>query len=531
MIKRYLFAGICTCFPSHSPTTTPSSYTLLVYANNIEHIQDLLFPSLYQQSEPIDRIIFIDDGSSDQTYQVAQTASKILPMQIIRHKEKQGFLKSIYPVIHSCKDDEVIILLDNHSYFAHPNVIKEIKHQYESKDIWISYFQGKNSFCNHISAKTLFSSSMKKKKWSKTHLKTFYAALFKQLRLSDLFFRGQMIDTDSCYFFPMMEMAARHEYFHKKEGVISLDKPFTFFSKSHMHTQRYLARRPSYQPIPSLFASTPLKQADLLIFSFDRPLQLYALLESTMKYVKNLNKISVIYRTSNHRFAEAYEKVIRTFDQVHFHKQSEKPNMDFQPLVMKVIFYNDSDFIIFAVDDLVFKDEVDIQNCIDAMNATKAHSFSLRLGTHLRYCYMGDFSENTPNYVHINEHIIGWQINAAQGDWFYPNSVDLTMFRKNDIKSIFETIAFSNPNQLEISWNKQQTDVKKKTALSFIESKAVNIPLNIVNLAENNKNLNLYNSESLLNKFEQGLKMDISPLYKTKNISVHMEYNPSFINR
>ncbi len=542
MIKRYFFAGICFCLfaivywhthssNSNPPSIKPSSYTLLIYANNIENIKKPLFQSLYQQSEALDRIIFIDDGSNDRTYQAAQEACKILPMQIIRHEEKKGFLKSIYPIIHSCRDDEVVILLDNQSYFSHRNVFKEVKKQYESQDIWLSYFQNKNSYCKNISAKTLFSASMKKKKWKETHLKTFYASIFKQLRLNDLFFRGQMIDTDSCYFFPMMEMAAGHSYFHEKAGVISLDKPFAFFSKNYMHSQRYLARRPVYTPISSPLVSSSLKQTDLLIFSFDRPLQLYALLESTAQYVKNLNKISVIYRTSSHRFSKAYEKVIRTFDHVHFHKQSEKPSMDFQPLVMKAIFSNESAFIIFAVDDLVFKDDVDVQNCIDAMNATNAHSFSLRLGTHLHYCYMGDFSESTPNYVHINDRVIGWQINAAQGDWFYPNSVDLTMFKKEDIKPIFETIHFSNPNQLEISWNKKQIDLKKKTALSFIESKAVNIPLNIVNLAENNKNLNLYNPETLLNKFEQGLKMDISPLYKIKNISVHMEYDPVFITR
>jgi len=41
---------------------------------------------------------------------------------------------------------------------------------------------------------------------------------------------------------------------------------------------------------------------DLIVFSYDRPLQLYALLESLESYVTGLAQISVIYRVSRDAF-------------------------------------------------------------------------------------------------------------------------------------------------------------------------------------------------------------------------------------
>ena len=43
-------------------------------------------------------------------------------------------------------------------------------------------------------------------------------------------------------------------------------------------------------------------RADLIIFSFNRPMQLYALLESVEKYLTGIEETVIIYRAGNERF-------------------------------------------------------------------------------------------------------------------------------------------------------------------------------------------------------------------------------------
>jgi hypothetical protein len=58
----------------------------------------------------------------------------------------------------------------------------------------------------------------------------------------------------------------------------------------------------------------------------------------------------------------------------------------------------------------------------------------------------------------------------------------------------------------------------------------VNIPMNIVGRT-GNPHMNYLNAEELLLKFNQGLKIDIEPLYKVENHSPHIDYIPEFVLR
>lgn len=64
-----------------------------------------------------------------------------------------------------------------------------------------------------------------------------------------------------------------------------------------------------------------LLQADLIIFSYQRPLQLYALLESVEQRVRALKNIFVIYRADDAAFQAAYVEVKGTFSNVKFYRQ------------------------------------------------------------------------------------------------------------------------------------------------------------------------------------------------------------------
>ena len=69
-----------------------------------------------------------------------------------------------------------------------------------------------------------------------------------------------------------------------------------------------------------------------------------------------------------------------------------------------------------------------------------------------------------------------------------------------------------------------------RTGLCFVKSKAVNLPFNLVNISEN-RNMDLFSVETLLQKFNDEYLLDISSIDKIENRSVHMEIEPKFIKR
>lgn len=269
---------------------------------------------------------------------------------------------------------------------------------------------------------------------------------------------------------------------------------------------------------------------DIVIFSYDRALQLYALLESMEKYVRGLRNTMVIYRTSTPAHGNSYEVVKKRFASVTYWHQDMSGVNDFKPLVMRGVNYSNAPYITFAVDDDIIKEETDLGLCIGYLEQTGAHGFYLRMGLHITRCYSMQCSNKARSYRKVAPGVISWSFAQGNGDWGYPGSVEFSIWRKNDITNLLNAHEFSNPSKLEDVINYYTS--KHTNALCFERSRVVNLPLNIVNeTQQSNKQMNWMTPQQLLEKFEEGYKIDIAPLYKVRNRSCHMEYKPTFVLR
>jgi len=276
----------------------------------------------------------------------------------------------------------------------------------------------------------------------------------------------------------------------------------------------------------NLFAEN---KADLVIFSYNRPLQLYALLESVEKYVKNLSETHIIFR-ADHDYLDAYKEVEKRFNHYKFHQQGNDPYSDFKILTLECTFSSPEEYIIYAVDDIVVKDEINILQCTQTLQKTNAYGFYLRLGLNIQESYMMFINPTPlPEYNLVDNSICIYTFNNSCGDWRYPNTVDMTIYKKEDIKNDLLSINMVNPTTLEYHWH-HLSDYNKK-GLFFAESKILNIPLNLCYSQSTNRNMGLYSNQELLTKFKSGLKIDINQFYKINNNSPHMEYVPHFIER
>lgn len=270
-------------------------------------------------------------------------------------------------------------------------------------------------------------------------------------------------------------------------------------------------------------------KADLVIFSYNRPLQLYTLLESVEKYVKNLGETHIIFR-SDPDFIDSYKEVESKFSFCKFHKQGNDPYSDFRMLTLECTFGSPEQYIIFAVDDIIVKDEIDISQCISALKNTNAYGFYLRLGLNIKESYMMRIKPvPLPEYELVTNDICIYTFSNSCGDWRYPNTVDMTIYKKEEIRNDLLKINMTLPTTLEYYWH-NLADYNKK-GLFFKDSKILNVPVNLCYTNSSNRNMGLYSNLELLSKFKLGLKIDIDQFYKIDNTSPHMEYVPEFTQK
>jgi hypothetical protein len=267
------------------------------------------------------------------------------------------------------------------------------------------------------------------------------------------------------------------------------------------------------------------KAADLVIFSYNRPMQLYALLESVEQYVTGITSSKVIVRADSSRYRQAYKIVQDKFAWVNFIYQNNPP-YDFRELVMKNVFNSDYSYILFAVDDIIVKDYVDLAECVNLLKKYQAYTLLLRLGSNINYCYSLNIDTSMPEALEIEKGIYQYTFLNGEGDWAYPNNVDMSLYCKKDIYTNLSRFDWSNPNQMEGAW--ANTANLDQRGLFFDLSKIVNIPLNIVGSYKNNRNMNIYSDLELLERFEQGLKIDIGCFDKIMNRSAHIEHTVCF---
>ena len=113
-------------------------FTIVIYGHNNAKWVKKNLDSVCNQDYSNMRIIYVDDASDDQT----GTAIKAYfegqypeNFQLISHQAHQGRLKALYTFIHSCQDQEIILLLDGRDSLVNKYVLNHIYHAYHNNDI------------------------------------------------------------------------------------------------------------------------------------------------------------------------------------------------------------------------------------------------------------------------------------------------------------------------------------------------------------------------------------------------------------
>lgn len=272
-----------------------------------------------------------------------------------------------------------------------------------------------------------------------------------------------------------------------------------------------------------VFASS----VNLVVFSCDRPLQLQSFLHSFYRNVQGCKRVSVIYRCTALPFVKGYNKVQSQFPQVHYLQQNSPE--EFKKLTETAIDFDQEKYVVFAVDDMVVTRPVNFDEITVLLPANDVQGFYLRLGKNITACYMELRRTGRPQLTKVADGVYRWILKAGEGDWNYPYTLDMAVYPKSLIKSLFR-MDFNSPNTMEMAWS--EMDSSKPAGLCYKYSCVVNCPLNRVQTdSPGNRNSNSHTTEHLLKLFLDGSELDINPLQFIKNKAPHIDYQPKFKKR
>ena len=193
--------------------------------------------SVYVQKYKNYRVIYVDDcspdGTGDAVEKYIEEQNQGLRTQVIRNIERVGAMANIYMAVHTCREHEIVVLLDGDDWLAHDEVFKKLNQVYSKGNIWFThgtlmeYPWGNVSWNDPIPPEAIANNTYRQYKCP-SHLRTFYAWLFKKIKLQDFLYKGQFLIMawDMAIMYPLAEMAGeKHAFIKEVNYVYNMSNP------------------------------------------------------------------------------------------------------------------------------------------------------------------------------------------------------------------------------------------------------------------------------------------------------------------
>jgi hypothetical protein len=265
-----------------------------------------------------------------------------------------------------------------------------------------------------------------------------------------------------------------------------------------------------------------------IVFSKDRAMQLYALLDSYKDLVSNKVPLTVIYVASTDEHNLAYGDVRKYFADLNvtFVKESNS----FKDEIRKIIDSISTKNIFFLVDDDIFIKSVDL-NFAMTLNTTQ-YVLSLRHSKHLKYSYTSDTKQMPPPLSPFDEsnklQVFEWFI--CGNEWSDPWSLDGHILSTAEIKILTRVCDFSAPNSYEGELKTFNSIFNDRKGLCYHDSKILNMPINKVQKEFDNVSGSI-SADYLLKMWMDGYIIDTHFLKSLTPTSTHELHNIEFIKR
>ena len=248
--------------PTDYPLERRSFALVIVGYNNGAFVEKTL-KSLFSQVYSNYRIIYVDDASTDGSFSLVKdlvdSSSAKDSVSLIRNSERLGELASLTQAIQGCADEEIVVWVGGQDWLAHEWVLHRLNAYYANPDLWLTFGQYREFPGYKLGMSAPFDRGEWEEKGARGaaftayHLKTFYAALLKQIDPADLMYQGSFLSSaiDMAVMIPLLELAQGHfQYIPEIIYIASQKAPEE--PELFLRSQRYIRSLAAYTPLTSV---------------------------------------------------------------------------------------------------------------------------------------------------------------------------------------------------------------------------------------------------------------------------------------
>ena len=462
--------------------------------NNIKWVKKNLDSVLMQDYENF-RVIYVDDASSDGTGEFVEQYIKDHNLQnkftLIKNTKRKRKMANLYNALYLCKDHEIVVMLDGDDWFACDWAFKKINRAYDNSKVWLTYGQYRNEpasearrfgfspkgYCSPVPGHVKKRRSYRRHAFVYMHPRSFYAWLFKCVKLEDLIsetvrgWNGKFypVSNDLAMYYPMIEMA--HEHVHFISDVMYVRNVYSdlVWFKVDKYLQSKVAqeirRKPWYRVLKKK-AIDRLKnirneKADVFIICADELSRVPYVLNSIYNNIEHLGTVSIFYQRTNENCNEV-QKIKNTFSSIRFVPYHWSGNLSLQRRLMASLRGGPNKYVVMTTDAMYVKNTIDIAEVIYWLERTYAYGF---------YLMHDKTTKRTPPHVYLTDEIGAWKFKFGGGKWKQVNCLDMVLYRKSHVRRLLNHLQFRTPGQLKYEMHHARIN-RRKVGLFYKTAKA-----------------------------------------------------------
>lgn len=467
----FLFACQSLCALNELPIV------VIIPSYNNEEWTEKTLTSVLEQEYSTMRVIFIDDASTDRNFTIAQEVveryhaeSKVL---LVHNKVRCGALANTYTAIHSCRDDELWIVLDGDDWFPHNQTLATFNRYYQEHDAWASFGQyvdwpvGKVGHAEAFPEDVIRTNTLRSYRLPSrraylpiTAPRTGYAWLFKLICLQDLLYDDYfyIMAGDYAYMVPELELAGFHGIFIPDILYVYNVKNPIADARVNAHMQAQLAvnvlHKKPYNPVTAPRSVDTIEKNDvatLIVFSDNTPSALHNLLNG-VRSVRPVAAVVVFYYADQVHEA-AYNDLAAIFPGMRFIHTNEH---SFSSLLHEQLDHMRGDYVLLCSDTAIISGAISLNDDIRLLKKTHTSIFFYALGA----------DQDADLFVHpklppvnLPHTRYGWYTANKKGDWHVPMTT-MTLYEKRFLQSLFKNCFVCRLHDLDDILAKQVTENK-----------------------------------------------------------------------
>lgn len=404
------------------------------------------------------RIIYIDDCSPDGTGNLVRSYIETHGLQdkvtLICNEKNCGAMANHYTAVWMCADYEIIVHLDGDDFLKHDNVLARINSEYQNSDVWLTYGQferfpdGNIGYCREIPRGIIQHNAFREYDWVASHIRTFYAGLFKHIKLRDFVYDGNYFDItcDMAMMYPLLELAGSHVRFIPDVlYVYNEATPINDYKKNlirQLHCEKAIRSKTKYQPTSSyMHVKRAVDPIDMVLFSSDVSAA-DAMLTQIQCFIEPINSVAVVYNDNNAAACAVLESLYASHDFISFYPESRMHQL-FDYMCAQ------PGYLLFAGGPFVLQEALALNKAVAALQATRAISFNFALGENVTRTPLLKRLQRQPSLVKTPHGCYAWQFARAEHDWRQPFACTMNLCRKSDIAVVLEGAQYKNSVELQ----------------------------------------------------------------------------------